>query len=266
MGEVSTVFKRKPYNIFVFSPFNLFNLVQLPLEKSQNIVALKKFNNNAEKHNLRGNLIAICGVDGSGKTTQVELLSKYLASRGVKFKCLWFRWTVFLSYSLLALCRLLGYTKWRTVSKSNIRYAERSFYRSRALARLWPWLFTLDVFIYSFFQIKVRRVLGYIILCDRFIPDIIVDMMCETRDYQLPKRLVGRLLLSLIPKNSKLIVMDVAENIAYSRKNDVPSLDYLKERRKLYLALAKTLSIPVINGEEDINKIHEEILKLSQIF
>ena len=32
-----------------FPPFNLFNLVQLPLEKSQNIVALKKFNNDVEK-------------------------------------------------------------------------------------------------------------------------------------------------------------------------------------------------------------------------
>jgi dTMP kinase len=207
-------------------------------------------------------LIALCGIDGSGKTTQIKLLEKYLRQKGFRIKRVWFRWPAFLSYPFLALCRFLGYTKWKTVSRSGVRYAERNFYRSRALARLWPWLFTLDVFIYSFLQIKVRRVLGYIILCDRFIPDIIVDMMCETKDYQLPKRLVGRLLFSLIPKNSKLIVMDVAENIAYSRKNDVPSLDYLKERRKLYLTLAKTLRMPVVNGERKILNIHEDILNL----
>jgi dTMP kinase len=207
-------------------------------------------------------VVAICGIDGSGKTTQVELLSKYLASRNVKFKRLWFRWVAFLSYPFLALCRLLGYTKWKTVSRSNVRYAERNFYRNRALAKLWPWLFTLDALIYSVLQIKARRIFGYTILCDRFIPDIIVDMICETKDYQLPKRLIGRLLFSLIPKNSKLIVIDVAENIAYDRKHDVPNIDYLKERRKLYLTLAKTLRMPVIDGEREVCKVHEDILNL----
>jgi dTMP kinase len=207
-------------------------------------------------------VIALCGIDGSGKTTQIKLLEKYLRRRDLRVKRVWFRWPAFLSYPFLALCRLLGYTKWKTVTRSNIRYAERNFYRNRALARLWPWLFTLDALIYSFLQIKARMTLGYTILCDRFIPDIIVDIMCETRDYQLSKRLVGRLLLSLVPKNSKLIVIDVVENIAYDRKNDIPNIDYLKERRKLYLTLAKTLRMPVINGERKPCKVHEDILNL----
>jgi len=207
-------------------------------------------------------IIAICGIDGSGKTTQIELLERYLGQRGFRVKRVWFRWTAFLSYPFLALCRLLGYTKWKTTSRSNVRYAERRFYMNRALARLWPWLFTLDTLIYSILQIKARRILGYTILCDRFIPDIIVDLICETGDYQLPKRLAGRLLLSLIPKDSKLIVIDVAESIAYDRKHDIPSINYLKERRKLYLTLAKTLSMPVIDGEKETNKVHEDILKI----
>jgi len=207
-------------------------------------------------------VIAICGIDGSGKTTQIELLGKHLANKGVKFKCVWFRWTVFLSYPFLALCRLLGYTKWKTVGRSNVKYAERRFYANRVLARLWPWLFTLDTFIYSTFKIEARRILGYTILCDRFIPDIIVDLTCETRDYQLLKRLVGRLLLSLIPKDSKLIIMDVDEVTAYNRKYDISSIDYIKERRKLYLTLAKALSLSLIDGKREASKIHKDILEL----
>ena len=143
-----------------------------------------------------------------------------------------------------------------------MRYAERRFYMNRALARLWPWLFTLDTLIHSILQIKARRILGYTILCDRFIPDIIVDMMCETKDHQLPRRLPGRLLLSLIPRDSKVIIIDVAEDIAYNRKHDIPSINYLRERRKLYLALAKALNIPVVNGERDASKVHKDILEL----
>jgi len=206
-------------------------------------------------------IIAICGIDGSGKTTQVKLLEKYLRKGSFRVKRVWVRWTAFLSYPLLALCRLLGYTEWKTISRSNVKYAERRFYMNRALARLWPWLFTLDTFIYFIFQVELWSVFSYVVLCDRFIPDILVDLMCETKDYQLPKRSVGRLLLSLIPKNSKLAIIDVDENIAYHRKHDIPSIDYLKERRKLYLALAKTLGIPIVNGENEANKVYEDILK-----
>jgi len=207
-------------------------------------------------------IIAICGIDGSGKTTQIRLLEEYLRKEGSKIKRVWFRWPAFMSYPILALCRLLGYTRWRTIDRSNIRYAERRFYMNKALATLWPWLFTLDTFIYLVLQIEVWRILGYIVLCDRFIPDILVDLMCETKDYRLPKCLVGRLLLSLIPKNSKLAIIDVDENIAYHRKHDIPSIDYLKDRRKLYLTLAKTLGIPIINGENEANKVYEDILKI----
>jgi len=207
-------------------------------------------------------LIAICGIDGSGKTTQIRLLEKYLRKEGHKFKYVWFRWTAFLSYPFLALCRLLGYTEWKTISRSDVRYAERRFYMNRALARLWPWLFALDTLIYSILQIKAQRILGYTILCDRFIPDIIVDLICETKNYQLPKSLAGRLLLSLIPKDSKLIVIDVNESIAYNRKHDIPSINYLRERRKLYLNLAKTLNIPIIDGEREASKVHKDLLRL----
>jgi thymidylate kinase len=106
-------------------------------------------------------VIAICGIDGSGKTTQIELLEKYLKWRGFRVKRVWLRWVAFFSYPFLALCRILGYTKWRTVSRSNIRYAERRFYMSKVSVRLWPWLFTLDAFIYSIFKIKARIILGY---------------------------------------------------------------------------------------------------------
>ncbi len=207
-------------------------------------------------------IIAICGIDGSGKTTQIKLLEKYLKERGFKVKYVWFRWTAFFSYPILALCRLLGYTKWRTIGGSGVRYAEREFYMNKTLAKIWPWFFTLDTFIHLIFRIKIRNILGYIILCDRFILDIFVDLMYETKDYRLPKSLIGRILFSLMPKNSKLVIIDVDESIAYLRKRDIPSIDYLKKRRELYIMLAKILRIPIVNGGREIWKIHEDILNI----
>ncbi|MFM9327767.1 dTMP kinase [Paenibacillus mesotrionivorans] len=36
-----------------------------------------------KKHNLPGKLIAVCGTDGTGKTTQIDLMQQYLSSKGL---------------------------------------------------------------------------------------------------------------------------------------------------------------------------------------
>ena len=93
---------------------------------------------------------------------------------------------------------------------------------------------------------------------------MIVDLMCETKDYQLPKSLASRLLLSLIPKDSRLIVIDVDESIAYNRKHDIPSINYLKERRKLYLTLAKNIK-HTCNRRRKGSKVHKDILSFLHV-
>ena len=62
------------------------------------------------------------------------------------------------------------------------KYAEHNFYANKAIAKLWTWLFTIDALIYSILRVKIPVKLGYYVLCDRYIPDIIVDLMCETRN------------------------------------------------------------------------------------
>ncbi len=204
--------------------------------------------------------IALCGVDGSGKTTQLNLLANHLKESTTKVRTIWFRWPVLLSYPFLGVCRLLGYTKWVTIQRSNIRVAERRFYLNKALAKLWPWFFVTDVFVHSFIHIIIPLRQGYLILCDRYVLDILVDLICDTKDISLLRRLPGRMLLSSVPKNSNFLLIDVDEKTAFERKPDIPNLDYLRERRVLYLKLASTLNIPVIDGKKKPMEMHQEII------
>jgi hypothetical protein len=74
------------------------------------------------------------------------------------------------------------------------------------------------------------------------------------------------MLLSLIPKGSDLIIIDVAESTAYNRKHDIPNISYLKGRRKIYLALAKVLNMPVVNGEVETANVYISILRLLGLY
>jgi len=105
-------------------------------------------------------------------------------------------------------------------------------------------------------------ILKSVILCDRFIPDMLVDLMCETKDYLLHKRLVGRVLLSLIPRSSKLVIIDVTENTAFSRKHDITKHRLSRGEAKALLNISQTLDIPIISGEREVDEIHEDILRI----
>lgn len=209
------------------------------------------------------NIIAICGMDGAGKTTQINLIGKWLEEHGIAFKKVWLRWPAFFSYPFLALCRLLGFTEWKETRKNSRKYPIHHFYRNNVIARIWSWLFTLDTLIYLFTHVYLSKKLGRYILSDRHTLDILVDLICETKRYKLPTSIPGKLLLSFLPKLTFLI--DVKEKTAFQRKKDIPSIKYLTKRRKLFRKLAKSLGIPILHGDKKPKEVHNKLLNRLKI-
>lgn len=206
-------------------------------------------------------VIYLCGIDGSGKTTQLNLIANCLNDRELKLKHVWLRWAAFFSYPFLAFCRLLGFTRWKTVPRSSRKYAEHSFYRNKAMTKVWSALFAADMFIYSVIKITIPLKFGYTILCDRFVLDALVDLMYETKNLEIIRTLPGRALLSLIPRQSITILFDISEEKAWNRKRDIPSIEYLNQQRKLYLDLSDRLKIPVLETSKSPKEVHEEIVE-----
>ncbi|MCW4003660.1 MAG: hypothetical protein NWE95_07095 [Candidatus Bathyarchaeota archaeon] len=256
--------------IIVVVPCSLGLLIiacKLLLYNSERIVTLDEVRKRTTKSSKKAKfssfplVIYFCGIDGSGKTTQINLIAENLKRERIKFKYVWLRWAAFLSYPFLAFCRLMGFTKWKTVPKSNRKFPEHQLYRNKAIAKIWSALITLDMFVYSFLKITIPLKLGYIVLCDRFALDGLVDLMYETKNHEILTSFPGRALLSLISRQSIMILLDISAEEAWNRKCDIPSIGYLRQRRNLYLRLSCYLGIPVLDSIKSQAELHQEIVK-----
>ena len=201
-------------------------------------------------------IIFLSGIDGSGKTTLAKSLVEALKNKGIEVNYVWYRWTAFFSYPLLALCRALGYTKRQ-------RYlVVREYHRNVAIATLWAILYPLDYVLCSLAKIRIMRKANSVIVFDRFIPDMIADVIFQTR-INILKRFVGKIIISHLKRENFLgIILDVNEEVAISRKDDIPHRNYVGFKRPIYRMLAHMMGWRVLNGCRSVEENVTEILEM----
>jgi len=202
-------------------------------------------------------IICIIGLDGSGKTSHLVLLSKALERNGFRCKRSHLHGAVFrmLSLPMLFFCRKLGYRDeaGHPLVQSN-----------KAIVSVWPWCFFVDFLIFFLgmtFPNFLRR--NVIWLFDRYIYDAVVDLMVATGDQSFHKRLVSRLFIPIFPKPNVTILLDVDAETALRRKKHQEShtLNYLQKRRFLYLRLVEELDIPTVSATRSFNEVHRSLVK-----
>lgn len=160
-----------------------------------------------------------------------------------------------MTLSIYALCRLINLTYTRGRSRG---LREHAFYLNRAIAYLLPWVQTFDVILYALVKLYIPHWIGWKIVSDRFIHDVIVDLITDTR-MPIFKMKVGRILMKLIPRDCSVVLLDADNDILMSRKHDIPSEEYLIEHRRVYRELAELLNIPVVRSESSFERTQELI-------
>ena len=204
-------------------------------------------------------VVSFSGIDGSGKTTVIEALRVELARRGIKTFCFWLRYNFYLSKFLHAYCRLAGFT--RRERHGGILIAYHNFHESKLVSWLAAVLRFIDTLaatiILVYFPLLLTR---RVIICDRWIVDILVDLAVATKRRFGEDTFWGRLYLSMLPSGAKLFVLlRKTGDVEAVRPENRLDRNYLP-RKELFEEWSKSTRVIGLNNNGRIEDTIAEVL------
>lgn len=205
---------------------------------------------------MKNRVIYIAGSDGSGKTTYLKKVEEELLSNKNITNRIWLRSPKITSKPLMVYCRLVGLTQRETID--GILFSRHDFYKSTFVSWLFPKLQLLDFKIRWYSERKKIKE-NEVVLFDRFSLDTLADLMVDTHKMDLHKTSIGKSFIKLLPKNIKIIVLHVDENVIRSRKEDTVHDKTLALRVKVYAILSKDLGLKVIDNNREFEIVKNEI-------
>ncbi len=202
----------------------------------------------------RYNAIIFFGPDGSGKTTQADILSQELTKRGIKNKRFWMR-------SLHTLAFLISNITMKLFALHDI-YEFREKYAVK-FRRLWYIIELISILplVIRFYLLLYK---GYVVIADRFVIDWIVSLAYVMRDESFINSKYAKLVLMFIPKSSLLIFLDANYDVICRRRgSDIENEEYIIFQRYYYNLFANMLGALIIDSSNrNINEINANLLNI----
>lgn len=204
-------------------------------------------------------IISISGVDGCGKTTAIEGVRLELESRGYKTSYAWLRYNHYLTKIFHAFCRLAGFTQYEW--HDGIRVGYHEFYRSTPISHLAIILNFIDTLLASFFLVYIPALFTKrIIICDRWVVDILIDLQVDTRKYLGPDSFWGRIFLKLVPRNAKcFVILRDTSLIEAARPEHAYDKNYIP-RRELFAQWSEDPCCIAVDNNGSVNDTVRHVL------
>jgi thymidylate kinase len=208
-------------------------------------------------------IIYILGTDGAGKTTLARRLAgeSFTGRRPSYIYC---QHQPFLVWLLKLPARLLFMRKTDQFKDYGGYKARKDVVSSRSpwLTRLYALLSYLDVAMQTWPKLLWARWTTDILLLDRYYLDWVVNVGVLERNSLEAMLRDARCLERALPRAQIHVFLDVSEETAFQRKNDIQSVQYLRERKERYLQLAPHYGFHVVDANQDAETVFQQVRAL----
>ncbi len=229
-----------------------------------------------------GLLVTISGVDGSGKTLQVERLRDAFATCDLRVKCVWARGasskgvgTVLRAgKSVLSSSQDDAPTLEAVAEAARAhgaasrgeaaRFEERQRRLRNPVAR---WIFSvvyaLDLSWPYVVKARAHVLTGNVTICDRYIYDALVDYALFTGTSPSQPPMALNVLRALVPRPRAAFILDVEPAEALRRKPEEGGTAHLEAGRAMFLEIAKSHRLDVMAAEASAEAVQAAIARAS---
>lgn len=210
-------------------------------------------------------IISFIGIDGCGKSTISKALQLKLKNRNIDTILVWATLRPIILKPFIIIAKFFFVRKFDKFTDFDKHIKEKNKGMSKFNWAKYIYLFVMIIDYYPqiIFKVYIPFLFGKTVICDRYFYDLIIDY-CVTINSDLA--FFNKLIVfsrNLFFKSDFCFFINTPIEVAFDRKDDIPSLEYLKIRNKFYLELVKNYNIEVINGEDliikNVNKINAKI-------
>lgn len=212
----------------------------------------------------KAKLICFTGIDGSGKTALSKELVKLLNNNGIECKYVYGRLELLILRPFITIGRKI-FLRDKDMFKDYAEYSnakKRAIESNSLLSKVYQQILLFDYLLQLLFKIRLPLFFGRNIVCDRYVYDTVIIDLSVDMDYSETK--IKKLLKKcfyIAPKPDLVFLIDLPEEIAYQRKDDTPSITYLKERRGTYSGIGKEYGMVILDGSKSLNELKGLIQK-----
>lgn len=199
--------------------------------------------------------IVFFGPDASGKSTQVKLLTSYLNKKGLKTRKVWIR--AHHSFAFLILKFLFK----ADLDQDPLLKTPR-IQSMISKSKIWLLVEFTSILPWILLRFYLPRLFGYIIICDRYIPDTLVSLSYAYGDTRIISRFPMNFLFRSIPRNSLFFSFTGDTTCLKNRSKEGYFVkNSIEFQKKVYSLLAYSLNANVIDTSIfDTNETFKKVL------
>lgn len=207
-----------------------------------------------------GKFIYLTGADGTGKSTLAKCLLEYLDEQGTKVKLLWMRFPFIFSLPFLVYARARGFS-WRE-KHDGVTYGYWDFRDSWMLKTLFPWVALFDAVLLSILFVYLPLWFGKTIVCERYLIDTVADFMVGCKDDGFHEKFPGKLFLRLLPRRSKIVVLELDIESIRQRRAALMKDKMLNDKLAAFRSLVTSNQFPIIFNNQAIDTVFEQMISI----